>query len=283
MTGNGGGRTVVGVTLPCVGRHERVAELAALEAAARSAARPPALVGAPVFEPGPAPIEVADLGCGTGRTVRALLQSANAAELLVRVHAVDTGSDLDDDLLHDARVRSVLADLDQPLPFEDASLDRVVCLNVAEHLADPLALIGECHRVLRPGGLLVLAHSDWDTCLFTSDDDVLTRRLVDRFVALVPQWAQRSDGFMGRKLLHLAIDGPLELVDVQTWADCHRRFEPDTVAWKVVAGILAAVADDAELGPQARDWAAGLPDLADQGRFLFTVTDVAVVLRRPED
>lgn len=274
-------RTVRAVTLPCVGRHDRVAELAALEAAARSLARPPALVGGPQDAPAtPSAVEIADLGCGHGRTVRALLARADAAEVRVRVHAVDSGSDLDDDLLHDPRVRSVLADLDQPLPFDDAALDRIVCLNVVEHLQDPLALLRECHRVLRPGGLVVLAHSDWDTCLFTSDDDALTRRLVDRFVALVPQWAQQSDGFMGRKLLHLAADSPLELSDVQTWADCHRRFAPDTVAWKVVAGMLAAAADDDELGPAARDWAAGLPDLAAAGRFLFTVTDVAVVLTR---
>ncbi|MFN8074988.1 MAG: methyltransferase domain-containing protein [Kineosporiaceae bacterium] len=267
-----------------MGRHERVAELAALEAAARTGLRPPALVGGgSPAAPQRSAVEVADLGCGQGRTVRALLGRAEVADVAVRVHAVDTGSDLDDDLLHDPRVRSVLADLDRPLPFEDASLDRIVCLNVAEHLADPVALLVECGRVLRPGGRMVLAHSDWDTCLFTSDDDALTRRLVDRFVALVPQWAQRSDGFMGRKLLHLAADSPLVLEEVQTWADCHRRFAPDTVAWKVVAGMLAAAADDAELAPLARDWAAGLPELAQAGRFLFTVTDVAVVLRRPDE
>src|SRR3954471_6665984 len=122
------------------------------------------------------------------RTVRAML--AVAAEP-IRVHAVDTASALDDEVLHDARVRSVLADLDggDALPFADAALDRVVSLNVAEHLADPAAHLLECHRVLRPGGLLVLAHSDWDTALFAGDDDALTRLLVDRFVSTVPRWA----------------------------------------------------------------------------------------------
>lgn len=242
-------------TLTSVGRHERIAELVALDRAG---------------------LEVADLATGPGRTVRALLAAATEP---VRIHAVDTASSLDDEVLHDARVRSVIADLDQ-LPFKDATLDRVISLNVAEHLADPAGHLLECHRVLRRGGLLVLSHSDWDTALFASSDDQLTRVLVDRYVSHVPQWAERADGFMGRKLLALAADSPFQLVTAATWADCHRRFDQGSVGWKVAMGVLAATKDDPELAGQATGWVEGLARLAAQGRFLFAVTDVALVLRR---
>ena len=241
-----------------VGRHERIAELVALDRAG---------------------LEVADLATGPGRTVRALLAASSEP---VRIHAVDAASSLDDEVLHDARVRSVIADLDQPLPFADAVLDRVISLNVAEHLADPVAHLLECHRVLRPGGLLVLAHSDWDTVLFASDDDVLTRTLVNRFVSAVPLWAERADGFMGRKLLGLAAGSPFELLSAETWADCHRRFDKGSVGWKVAMGVLAATKDDPELAAKAMGWVEGLGRLAAEGHFLFAVTDVALVLRRPE-
>ena len=105
--------------------------------------------------------------------------------------------------------------------------------------------------------------------------------LVDRFVSTVPQWAERADGFMGRKLLGLARSTAFELETVETWADTHRRFDEDSVAWKVARGVLAAAADDAQLAAQAAAWVAGLRKLAEDGRFLFTVTDVALVLRRP--
>ena len=241
-----------------MGRHERIAELARLDTA---------------------DLQVADLATGPGRTVRAML--AVAADP-IRIHAVDTASSLDDEVLHDARVRSVLADLEEPLPFADGALDRVVSLNVAEHVADPAAHLAECHRVLRPGGLLVFAHSDWDTALFAGDDDALTRALVDRFVSTVPRFAERADGFMGRKLLGLAIASPFELVSVDTWADPHRRFDKGSVGWKVAMGVLAATKDDDELAARAAAWVEGLGRMAADGRFLFAVTDVAVVLRRAE-
>lgn len=42
------------------------------------------------------------------------------------------------------------------LPFADASFDTVVSFQVLEHVTDPQEMIGECVRVLRPGGRLVV-------------------------------------------------------------------------------------------------------------------------------
>jgi SAM-dependent methyltransferase len=268
-----------------VGRHANLADLAPLEELAAH--------GTPV---------VADLGCGDGRTVRAVLErldragagagaGAGGGAAPVVVHALDQVSALPEDLLADRRVRSRITDLDGVLPLEGASVDVAFSLNVLEHLLDPLAHLGEVHRVLRPGGLLVLAHSDWDTALFTSPDDALTRVLVDRFVATAPGRVRHRrsevavDGFMGRKLLtHAAASGalgaPWSVLEVTSWADPHRRFDEDSVAWKVATGVLAATRDDPQLSARAAGWLEALRRAAAAGHFLFTVTDVALVLRR---
>jgi SAM-dependent methyltransferase len=238
-----------------MGRHARLADLAQVDAGG---------------------LVVADLGCGDGRTVRKLLALDPSPRL---VHALDHSAGLPDDLLHDERVSSRIVDLEERLPFPDGSLDRVVSMNVVEALGDPAQFLAECHRVLRPGGLAVVGHTDFDTALFTSTDDPLTRELVDRFVSLVPGWAVRSDGFVGRKLPSLAADSPFAVVEVHSWADPHRRFDPGSLAWKIAQGMLAAAADDPELLARAVTWLDGVQALAAQGRFLFAVTDVAVVLR----
>lgn len=43
----------------------------------------------------------------------------------------------------------------EPLPFADASFDFALCKDVLEHLLNPLDLLTELRRVLRPGGALL--------------------------------------------------------------------------------------------------------------------------------
>ncbi len=105
---------------------------------------------------------VLDLGCGEGR--HAITAYVNAD---VHVVALDRA---ERDV---ATARSRLADFDVPasthrrlnfligdglaLPFGDASFDRVICSEVLEHVPDYRAVLGEVHRVLKPGGLFAVS------------------------------------------------------------------------------------------------------------------------------
>ncbi|MGE5639492.1 MAG: class I SAM-dependent methyltransferase [Clostridia bacterium] len=48
------------------------------------------------------------------------------------------------------------ADLNRGIPHEAGTFDCVFALSVLEHLLNGCRFLGECHRVLRPGGRLVL-------------------------------------------------------------------------------------------------------------------------------
>lgn len=60
------------------------------------------------------------------------------------------------------------------LPFEDNSFDAVVNIESAQHYADIELFLREVHRVLRPGGHLLIA------CFEDPDKDVYPRRSLDR-------------------------------------------------------------------------------------------------------
>jgi len=61
----------------------------------------------------------------------------------------------------------LLGDVDERLPFDDARFDGAVLKDLLEHVADPVAVVGEALRVLRPGGLVFACSPDaqrwvWD-------------------------------------------------------------------------------------------------------------------------
>jgi len=92
---------------------------------------------------------VLDLGCGTGELARALTTAG------FRV----AGCDISPQMLRHARDRGgcagwVRLDPDwHRLPFASASFDVVVAASVLEYTAEPAAVLRECARVLRPGGI----------------------------------------------------------------------------------------------------------------------------------
>jgi SAM-dependent methyltransferase len=55
----------------------------------------------------------------------------------------------------------VRADLTYGLPFADRSADVIFAVHVLEHLIDFLPLVDECHRVLRPDGVLHVLSPWW--------------------------------------------------------------------------------------------------------------------------
>lgn len=92
-----------------------------------------------------------DLGCGDGRATAAARPPARlvvGAE--VSVHACRFAL---------ARgVRAVACSGDEPgLPFRGETFDAVTCLDVIEHVLDPLHLMKELERVLEPGGTAYVA------------------------------------------------------------------------------------------------------------------------------
>ncbi len=107
-----------------------------------------------------APAALLDMGCGTGTLTR-MLQSAQPATCVV-------GLDIDGAVLAIAQHKSNAAEVSRAMfvqgsaiahPFDNGAFDCVATSLVMHHLSreDKAAALRECHRVLRPGGVLLLA------------------------------------------------------------------------------------------------------------------------------
>ncbi len=106
--------------------------------------------------------EVLDIGCGSGTITAGLARRASRVVGLdmsayvvdaARAHAGDCG-------LSNAsfEVGSVYE-----LPWDDASFDVVYAHQVLQHLSDPVRALKEARRILRPGGLVAVRDSDYET------------------------------------------------------------------------------------------------------------------------
>ncbi len=223
---------------------------------------------------------VVDLGCGPGPTLRALRERLGPELELVGVEKELPA--LEESLAADANVRPVAADLREPLPFADASFEAALCHNTLECLPDKQAFLREVARVLRPGGHLLLGHTDFDTTVFNASDLELTRRLVHANADTQENWMDDSDGAIGRKLVGIARHSPFELADAFAWVLLDTSFAQGGVAHGAVRSIAASVRRDhhEDLAARLDEWVDDLRALAGRGEFLFSVNDYAVLLRR---
>jgi methyltransferase-like protein 27 len=117
----------------------------------------PTVVAETVVRRHPAARSALDVGCGTGLVGRALRARGFAG----RIHGLDI-SRTSLAVAQRCEVYDSLdeADLQHRLPFEDDSVDAVVCVGVMTYLPEVEAVWRELARVARPEGLVVVTQRE---------------------------------------------------------------------------------------------------------------------------
>jgi 2-polyprenyl-3-methyl-5-hydroxy-6-metoxy-1,4-benzoquinol methylase len=97
----------------------------------------------------PVGARILDVGCGRGVTLGAL------AEQGFKVHGFEISAEAARGA--DPRAEIRIAEKLQDAEFPCASFDQVIIWHVLEHLNDPAGTLREAHRILKPGGRLIVA------------------------------------------------------------------------------------------------------------------------------
>jgi SAM-dependent methyltransferase len=116
---------------------------------------------------------VLDLGCGTGVVTRAIAAREGFAgtvtgidqspEFIAAAERLAANDGLGD------RVEFVVGDA-HALEFPAASFDAAVAHTLVSHVRDPLAVLAEAARVIRPGGTVAIFDGDYASLTFGCDD-----------------------------------------------------------------------------------------------------------------
>jgi ubiquinone/menaquinone biosynthesis C-methylase UbiE len=119
---------------------------------------------------------VLDIGCGTGVLTRAIAARDGFAGTVTGIdlspHFIAVAESLAaDDGVAD-RVEFVVADAHE-LPFGAASFDAVVAHTLVSHVRDPLTVLTEAARVVRPGGVVAIFDGDYASLTFGCSDPSL--------------------------------------------------------------------------------------------------------------
>lgn len=141
---------------------------------------------------------VLDLGCAGGFMAEALAQRG------ARVTGIDPAADAIDAARAHAHAGGLSIDYDvgvgEEMPYDDASFDAVVCVDVLEHVADLNKVLSEVARVLRPGGLFL-----FDTINRNLLARLATITVAENLLRLLPRGTHDPAMFIKPAELHAAM------------------------------------------------------------------------------
>jgi 2-polyprenyl-6-hydroxyphenyl methylase/3-demethylubiquinone-9 3-methyltransferase len=144
--------------------------------------------------------DVLDLGCAGGFMAEAL------AERGAHVTGIDPASDAIDAARDHARAGKLRIAYDvgvgEALPYDEASFDAVVCVDVLEHVADLNRVLSEVARTMRPGGLLL-----FDTINRNPLARLASITIAEDVLRLLPRGTHDPAMFIKPKELRAAIQG----------------------------------------------------------------------------
>ncbi|GAB3330260.1 methyltransferase domain-containing protein [Micromonospora halotolerans] len=218
-----------------------------------------------LLEPSPG-ASVVDVGCGTGRAVAELNHRGVAA----------IGVDPDELMIATARRRWPGAEFRmgsaESLPLPSQAVSGYRADKVLHVLPDPAAALAEAHRVLSPGGRIVLVGQDWDALMIDSSHSDLTSAIVRSQAGSLP------NPQVARAYRNLLLDAGFQDVAVEAHTEIVTKsgFLPMVEAFAAKAVTAGSVTAE-----QSAVWVRDQQSRASMGRLFVAIPMFVASARRP--
>jgi ubiquinone/menaquinone biosynthesis C-methylase UbiE len=147
------------------------------------------------------------------------------------------------------------------LPFADGSFDAAVATQVYEYVENMSAALAEAHRVLRPGGRLLVLDTDWDSIVWHSSDR-------DRMNRVLAAWEEHLvDPYLPRRLGCLLSDAGFAVTRREVIPLLNAGYDANTYSAGLIGFISGFVSG--RLGLTEDDASAWADDLVGLGEDYF--------------
>ena len=163
------------------------------------------------------------------------------------------------------------------LPVEDARFDAALCVQVLEYVPAVSASLAELHRVLRPGGRIVVWDVDWATVSWHSADS-------GRMARVLAAWDEHLvHASLPRTLAPAMRAAGFEKVEMKAHSFATAVFNADSYGAATVPLIAGFVPGRGGVDEQeARAWETEQRELGERGEFYFACLQFCFTGTRPE-
>jgi SAM-dependent methyltransferase len=161
------------------------------------------------------------------------------------------------------------------LPFDDNTFDAVMSSQVFEYLDDVAGGLAEAHRVLKPGGRVLIHDTDWGTLPWHSGDPERMARIMECFEGHL------ADPHLPHTLVPKLGDAGFVNVGVKPVVQVETSFDSSSVSAILMKFVVGYVVSQGISQGEADDWANDLHELGATGHYFFSSNEYIFTADKP--
>jgi len=218
---------------------------------------------------------VLDVGSGPGHQAYELAAVVGSGGLVAGVDCADSALEIARRRCSNlSNVTFELGDASK-LPFPDATFDAAMSSQTFEYLEDAPAALAEMHRVVKPGGRVLIHDTDWGAMVWHTEDRARMGRVLNAWDGhLADPQLPRT---LGRKLT----DAGFTDISVEAVIQIDTNCDPGSVSSILIKFVIDYVTLHGISRDEADAWGNELAELSSRGEYFYSSNEYIFTGAKP--